>query len=125
MTSVLHYKVQELAPGLNKMLRMHYLDRGRIRDRWTTELLDQRNGGPIRLKRCSVLIRRYYARNPLDLDNLYAASKIPLDALMRAGIIHDDSLEVVMDLTVHQFKVDHVKDERTEIDILELEPSPA
>lgn len=121
--SPLNFKIKELAPGLNEMLRQHFRERGRMRDRWTQEILAQRGGAPPRLQKASVLIRRYYARNPLELDNLYASAKIPLDALVHAGILLDDNLKVLIDLTMMQDKVAKVDQERTEITVLELELS--
>ena len=116
------FYIKELAPGLNVMLRQHFRTRGCIRDRWTTEILAQREGGPINLRKVRILIRRYFARNPLEIDNLYASAKIPLDALVRAGILLDDSLEVLLDLRMTQHKVARVYQEGTEIIVFNLEP---
>lgn len=108
-------EIPELAPGLNGskgLIRMHHHAYKKVRDRWTL-LVREQAGPPRKLNRCEVEIERRYARMPLDLDNAYAASKIPLDALKRAGVIRDDDPETVTALRVKQTKVDTVDEEMT------------
>lgn len=103
-TDALTLSVPVLAPSLNTLLRTHYRDRGRDRDKWTA-LLRHVAGRRRSAPPCAVAIVRRYASRPLDLDNLYAAAKVPLDALVRAGILPDDDPTCVASLTCTQEKV--------------------
>ena len=110
--------IPELAPSLNGsrgLMRMHWASYKKIRDRWTYLVKAEANGH--RFKQAEVRIRRYYSRQPLDLDNLYAASKIPLDALRHARVLPDDDPQCVTALRVTQEKVETVSDERTVIEL--------
>lgn len=109
-------KIPELAPSLNGskgLMRMHYQQYRRVRETWSTLALSALRSHPewryLRrpvAARVSVEIERRYASHPLDLDNLYAASKVPLDALRRSGIIRDDDPDTVTALRCTQIKVD-------------------
>lgn len=88
------FSVDELAPGPNGprgLLRMHWASKKRIRDRWTTLIREQR---PAKWKpvKGHVIVTRHSSRE-MDKDNLYASCKFVLDALVRAGVIADDSPE--------------------------------
>lgn len=57
----------------------------------------------------------------LDVDAKYGSIKDLLDGLQYAGLIHGDK-EGEINLQVHQRKVAHYADERTEIAIEEINP---
>ena len=104
MALVLH--IDRLAPSMNGtggLMRMHHREYARVRDAWTVLVR-----GAARLEKaaapCRVEIVRRYPGRPLDLDNLYAAAKVPLDALRRAGVIPDDDPETVVSLSCTQRK---------------------
>lgn len=110
--------IEELAPGMNVLMRMHFRTYGKLRDKWQTWIRSV--AGTHRFDRpCDVRIIRYYAANPMDLDNLWSTSKIPLDAMVRAGILPSDNPKAVTSLKVEQFKVPTRNRERTEITIIE------
>lgn len=80
-------------PGLNSargLLRRHWTKRGRDRD---SLLLLLRAPGPLPSVGgpARVAYSRTYARAPLDPDNLAASAKPILDALVRLGVLVDDS----------------------------------
>lgn len=50
-----------------------------------------------------------------QIDNLYAAAKVPLDAMRRAGVLPDDNPEIVYDLRCRQTPVKRRKDQHTTI----------
>jgi len=110
--------IDELAPGLNVMLRQHYRVRKEIQERWILMMKSERNkfdvGFPI-MSPVHVWIHRYYAGLPLDVDNHYASAKIPLDALVRSGFLPDDNNACVSGLKCEQFKTAHKKDQKTKI----------
>lgn len=126
-TAPLHITIDELAPGLNGskgLMRMHWNTYRGLRDRWTFLIRNQVNDyvgrwweDPLFRKTSQVYILRHYARQPMDIDNLYSTAKIPLDALCHAGVLADDDPECVGALTVNQCKVDTVDAECTHITI--------
>lgn len=63
--------------------------------------------------RVAVRIQSYRTRY-LDVDNLTGGTKFLLDGLRYAGAIPGDRPQDI-ELTVEQFKVKRIKDERTEI----------
>ena len=110
--------IPRLAPGLNALRGMHYHTYRKLRDVW--QALVRASAGRSRFKgRVRIAIERRYARNPLDLDNLYASAKIPLDALQRAGIIPNDNPEILVSLSCTQRKVPKTSMEGTTIEITE------
>lgn len=111
--------IPELAPslnGANGLMRMHWGKRKKLLVKWQYLIMESAAGkkhkGP-----CSVRIVRYYAYRPLDNDNLYAAAKIPLDALRKQGIIADDDTSTMRSLQCEQVKVSKKIEQRTEITI--------
>lgn len=107
--------LQRLTPMLNGddgLKRMHHRKYSKIRDdvafeiRSVTKAKHQGN----------VMIRyvRYSTAQP-DWDNLYAGFKVIGDGLVAAGVIKDDSMDVVLDLDAGWKKVSKRKYQRTEI----------
>lgn len=108
---VLEFSVPILAPSLNGskgLMRMHFHAYRKVRDQWGSLFRLKANHfprGTFPVKECEVKIVRYYCPHPLDLDNLYASCKIPLDAMRHAGILVEDDPGVVTALDCRQFKV--------------------
>jgi Holliday junction resolvase RusA-like endonuclease len=121
--------IPRLAPSLNGsggLIRMHHQAYKRLRDQWSLEILAEalrHHRGRGKLERFSCQITRFYCPHPLDLDNLYAAAKVPLDALRHAGLIVEDNPEALVSLTCNQERVATKKEVRTEI-ILVPKPQP-
>jgi len=105
--------IYELAPGMNKLKRMHWAVYKKTRDKWQTLVRSQAGtrkvSGP-----CTVQITRYQSGTQLDPDNLVSSAKIPLDALVRSKVIEDDSSEHIT-LSVTAIRIKSRKDQRTEI----------
>jgi len=110
-------EIEELAPGLNELMRMHYHAYKIVRDRWTV-MTRLYAGPPRRIESCEVEIERRYARLPLDVDNAFASAKIPLDAMRHAGVIAEDDPNTVTALRMKQTKVDTVAEEKTIIKVV-------
>lgn len=114
-----------LAPSLNGskgLMRMHWAAYGKVRDRWALMVKIslsecawgvRRAGLRLPVRKCEVSIERHYSNLPLDLDNLYAASKIPLDSLRKAGVVVDDDPSVVTALNCTQHKVSKRSEQQT------------
>lgn len=107
--------IDRLAPGMNTMNKWHWSKRKTERDAWAILLREAVGSTVPKFDRCSITVTRYYARNPMDWDNLTSTMKLPMDAMKHVGIIPDDSPEYVTDLTVKQEKVATMRERRTEI----------
>jgi Holliday junction resolvase RusA-like endonuclease len=118
----LRIRIPALAPSLNGskgLMRMHHRTYSKVRDAWTWDAKAAVStcDAPLPVPPCRVEIVRHYASHPLDLDNLYAACKVPLDALRKAGVLRDDDPDCVTDLRCRQRKVAARKDQQTIIDL--------
>jgi Holliday junction resolvase RusA-like endonuclease len=105
--------------GSNGLIRAHWTKRRKMAADCLLRTLaalpsKQRIAGPLRLR-----YTRRYARQPLDLDNLAASIKLPLDALVKAGVLEDDNPRVISELVTRQEKVATVAEEGYSI---QLEP---
>ena len=115
--------VPRLAPSFNEMLRL-FKDIKAFKDLqevWNLEILAARGRDRRRFTRATIIIERFYCSNPLDLDGLYAAGKIPIDAIRRAGIMPDDNPRVLVGLHCTQIKVATRKAQKTVIEIYNRE----
>lgn len=110
---ILH--IQELAPSLNVLMRMHFRTYGKLRDKWAWMVKEQAGAKRIKSQQFRVHIVREYAVHPLDMDSLYGSAKIPLDALRNSGVIPDDNPNALIALLCQQFKVATKKEEKTTI----------
>lgn len=109
--------VPMLAPSLNGpkgLMRMDHRSYRRVREAWLAAVLAA-TGHRGDLSPCAVTVVRHYCPHPLDLDNLYASAKVPLDALRHAGLLADDDPSCVVSLSMHQQRVATKKDVRTSI----------
>jgi len=108
-----------LAPSLNGdkgLMRMHFQAYKKVRDKWQVLIMEEtrkRITEPVRVQ-----IIRYYASQPLDLDNLYAACKVPLDALRKTKVIIEDNPDIIVDLNCKQVKVGTRAEQKTTIIIM-------
>lgn len=110
--------IPHLAPGLNGkrgLIRMHWSERKSLTRLWTT-LVRASVMTPPRLTSCDLTYTRHTTRL-MDWDNLAGSCKIPLDALVHAGILVDDAPEVIRTLTVRQERVKTRKGQGTTIEI--------
>lgn len=92
---VIEIQVPEVAPSLNRLMRMHWSARRRVLKKWEWIVYAEvyRIGGPVALKyhgKVRVQIMRR-SNHRLDPDNLHGAAKLVLDALKTAKVIEDDS----------------------------------
>lgn len=110
--------VAKHAPSLNGskgLMRMNWRAYRKVCESWLWRV--RACGVPAEVYPAGVQIVRYYCRLPLDLDNLYAAAKVPLDVLCKSGWLRDDDPDALTWLKCHQAKVDREDEERTEIHI--------
>lgn len=89
-------------PGLNGndgLLRMHWAGRKRLATRLDLMLRQALSAGQIQVEKPKGKVRvtyvRSYRANPMDEDNLAASAKPVLDALVKLGVLANDSPEHV------------------------------
>ena len=124
MSAALTISIPRLAPSLNGgkgLMRMHHAAYRRVREAWVYEVLAALSDTRRAPVPCAVTITRRYAVHPLDLDNLYAAAKVPLDALRHAGVIPDDDPACVASLACVQEKVAKKAEQETIIELSRID----
>ena len=95
-TSIL-IQVPEVAPSLNRLIRMHWAARRRLLKKWEWSVYVEvyRVAGPLAMRfqgKFRVHIMRR-SRHMLDQDNLAGSAKLVLDSLVAVRVIPDDSPE--------------------------------
>lgn len=110
--------VEELAPSLNKWQRMHWGKRSKIKEQWQWLIKEQK---PHMHDRPVSITYTRVSTQPMDLDNTAASFKPIGDALVKCGVIEDDSPDIVQELTVQWQKSDTQKDQHS---IIEIEDVP-
>lgn len=96
--------IPDVAPSLNKLLRMHWTRRKKLASlwqRWVWVALSQQGcQREFPFPKAKVSIERR-GKRALDKDNLYGSAKVICDSLRYNRIIEDDT-EKHIDLTVTQ-----------------------
>ena len=133
------FEIPLLAPGLNGsngLIRMHWAKYRETKATWVQWMAVSKHkpfvrasDGEIRAhgtpsprwpleEGVTVKITRHWCRgSEMDIDNLYATAKIPLDAMRTAGIIAEDDPAVVTSLVMAQVKAPSVKEVRTIVEL--------
>jgi len=115
-----HIRLPYLTPGLNGpdgLMRQHFRDAARIKDRLTWEIRAQKSGPTIGYP-VRVVYTRYTA-TLMDWDNACASFKHIGDALTAAGILADDNPKIIAEFLPRQIKCRRTE-QRTEITIEEI-----
>jgi Holliday junction resolvase RusA-like endonuclease len=113
----LKFTIPVEVPSLNKLLRMHWAKRGRLRMDIVHEIWAASGCAlpHVREKRVKEVRITSYRKKLLDADNLTGGAKIHVDALKSLGMIYDDS-PAWIELHVEQVK--DGKNPRTEIEVI-------
>lgn len=118
MTTELNY--EGYVPGNNGkkgLLRMSVKDKNELKKRffWDTRAQTRnRHKGPVKLE----LIR--HGMQLMDYDNLVSTGKLLIDAIVKAGIILDDSKQIIQERDYHETPALNFKSQRTIIRITDL-----
>lgn len=119
MPAPLEIHIPYLLPGLNGkdgLIRQHFREAARAKEKLFLCARAQRPAAWVPVEKCRVVYTRWAARR-MDWDNAAASAKHLLDALVKAGIMRDDSPEVVVEFSVRQEKSKKL-DECTTIEII-------
>lgn len=111
--------IQDVPPSLNKVLRMHWAAKRKLKKQWDAHVWENAFLGkslelvrPGTKMRCAIVL--HHARL-YDKDNAYGACKVLVDSLKGFRLIFEDSAEW-LELTVEQAKCPH-KQRHTVIEI--------
>ena len=108
-------------PSNNAVMRMHHRERTKQHEACTWQI--KALGRFPRYERCHVTVTRYGSRL-LDFDNMGGGLKFLMDALVKNGILADDSPKCVQSLELWQEKCKRV-DEKTVVEIVDAQNEPA
>lgn len=98
--------IPDTPPSLNVLMRLHWRNQQRLREKWKLLVRSQLNGNYLKAIvriRCQITLchAKFY-----DVDNAYGACKVLVDALKDWRLIYDDTKQY-LDLTVTQAKCPH------------------
>lgn len=98
--------IPDVPPSLNVVMRMHWRDQQKLRDKWKLWVRSQLNGNYLKaIVRIRVKVTMHHVRL-YDADNAYGACKVLVDALKDWRLIYDDTKQY-LDLRVKQEKCPH------------------
>jgi hypothetical protein len=111
------FKDLKLFPSANVLLKMHFTERSKIRDK--AQWLFKEQGivqfkGPVKIR----FIR--YAVKLMDWDNFGISGKKFFDGMVRCGIIEDDNPKIVREFQPEQYRVKHFEEQKIIIKIYSL-----
>ena len=97
--------IPEATPSLNRLLGEHWARKHRVRNLWhllvTSARLDAKVYDRPQLAKARVTIERYGARI-LDADNCRAGTKFLTDALVKQGLLLNDTPAVIGEPLIRQ-----------------------
>lgn len=96
------FTVYEFPPTLNQLNLLHHMQRARLKEQWEKIVKDACLIHGIQpVKRVSITLEFWFPdKRRRDLDNYAFAFKFIQDALVKVGILTDDSAEEVIELRV-------------------------
>lgn len=116
--------INELLPGLNGSaghIRGHFAEAKKIKDRMFWLVKEQQKGVTFVKAQVAIVCTRYYAVHPMDLDNAASSFKHLLDAIVKAGIIWDDSPTYIVEGVFRQVKVEKKIEQKMTVEITSID----
>jgi hypothetical protein len=101
--------------GPNGLLRMNWRKRNKLRDTyvwWVKAKTKNKHSGSVK-----VTLIRHCVRKMDDYDNLVSTGKILMDAIVIAGVLVDDNMDIVKDRDYQQVKA--AKNEQKTVILIE------
>lgn len=102
-TDVLRVSIAAAPPSLNELLKMHWGDVHDLKKQWALLIQGKTRDA---VKTPTRLEYHRQGKELLDVDNLYASAKVPIDACCHAGVIPDDDPEALDSLQASQSRGD-------------------
>ena len=112
--------IDRLLPGLNGkdgLIRQSHFEATKVKA-GLLELVKAGRHGTFGQQRVKIICARYYCGTAMDFDNASASFKYLVDAIVKAGIIYDDSPKTIEEWTVRQVSVKSRKLQKMEVEIL-------
>jgi hypothetical protein len=112
--------IDRLLPGLNGndgLIRQSHFKATKVKAA-LLELVRAGQHGTFGESRVKIICTRYYCGTAMDFDNASASFKYLVDAIVKAGIIYDDSPKTIEEWTVRQVSVKSRKLQKMEVEIL-------
>lgn len=112
--------IDRLLPGLNGkdgLIRQSHFKATKIKA-VLLELVKSGQHGTFGNARVKIICTRYYCGTAMDFDNASASFKYLVDAIVKAGIIYDDSPKTIEEWTVKQVAVKSRKLQKMDVEIL-------
>lgn len=100
--------------GKGGLIRMHWTKKKKLKEVYTWQVRQSTKN--VHAGKVCIELVRYSAGSPMDFDNLVSTGKIPLDAIVSAGVILDDKDTVIVKRSYRQEKC-KVLEQRTVITI--------
>ena len=108
-------------PLLNQTLRMSFKQRMAMRNKWYWIVVEALGRRPWpRIECCTAIYTRGWWSRPGDWDNVAASSKVLFDAIVKNGILPDDSPTYILSLEIRQEKF-RKKDLKTMLELIPQE----
>jgi len=109
--------IDELTPSLNKWQRMHWAKRAEIKEQWQWLIKAEK---PKKHDGSVAITYTRVSTQPMDLDNAAASFKAIGDALVKCGVVEDDSPDVITSLTTQWQKAESQKQQRSIIELKDV-----
>lgn len=118
-TAHLVVTLPRLLPGLNGsngLMRQHYREAAKVKDDLLAWVKQQRypTFGDLRVV---VVCTRHYCGNAMDWENAASSVKHLMDALVKAGVIKDDSPKIIETMSHQQLRCGSKKEQKMTIEI--------
>ena len=111
--------IDRLLPGLNGkdgLIRQNHFKATKVKAS-LLQLVKAGRYATFGSARVKIICTRYYCGTAMDFDNASASFKYLVDAIVKAGIIYDDSPKTIEEWTVRQVKVESRKLQKMEVEI--------
>ena len=120
--SVNRFEFHDLPPSFNTMLRTHWSTRKKVKEYYTLLFRNALNvSGFDIIEPCEIVVT-WCVMQLMDSDNAKARFKLIGDAMKAAGVISDDSPDIVRSLIVMQNRAAHQNEQGFSVEVREYLP---
>lgn len=115
----LELEFDQLPPTPNQLHRMHWSKRHALKKDWVW-IVRSKDPNPIKLP-CRIHVERRSMGRPLDVPAIFGTLKIPLDAIVGAGVLPDDQPRYVEAVSASQDQVGSEEEQKTIITLSHID----